>query len=116
MGAVHFSIDRRLLARLTELLPLKVFVETGTYEGDSLQAATDFFDELHTIELSDELFARAAERFEGSPQVQVHHGSSPDVLGELSGRLRRRSVLYWLDAHWCGEDSARGEVECPLLD
>ncbi len=115
MGAVHFSIDRRLLGRLTELLPLKVFVETGTYEGDSVQAATEFFDELHTIELSDELFTRAAERFEGSPQVQVHHGSSPDVLGELSVRLRRRSVLYWLDAHWCGEGSARGEVECPLL-
>lgn len=115
MGAVHFSIDRRLLARLTELLPLKVFVETGTYEGDSVQAATAFFDELHTIELSDELFAAAAERFKDLPQVHVHHGSSPDVLGELSGRLRRRSALYWLDAHWCGEGSARGEVECPLL-
>jgi glycosyltransferase involved in cell wall biosynthesis len=115
MGAVHFSIDRRLLARLTELLPLKVFVETGTYEGDSVEAATEFFDELHTIELSEELFGRAADRFEGSPQVHVHQGSSPDVLGELSGRLRRRSVLYWLDAHWCGEGSARGEVECPLL-
>jgi glycosyltransferase involved in cell wall biosynthesis len=115
MGAVHFSIDRRLLARLTELLPLKVFVETGTYEGDSVEAATAFFDELHTIELSEELFARAAERFEGSPRVHVHHGSSPDVLGGLSGRLRRRSVLYWLDAHWCGEGSVGGEVECPLL-
>ena len=115
MGAVHFSIDRRLLARLTELLPLEVFVETGTYEGDSVQAATEFFAELHTIELSDELFAGAAERFKDSPQVHVHHGSSPDVLGELSGRLGQRSVLYWLDAHWCGEDSAKGELECPLL-
>jgi hypothetical protein len=115
MGAVHFSIDRRLLARLTELLPLEVFVETGTYEGDSVQAATEFFDELHTIELSDELFAGAAERFKDTPQVQVHHGSSPDVLEELSGQLSRRSVLYWLDAHWCGEASAGGEVECPLL-
>ena len=36
MGAVHFSIDPRLLARLRDLLPLKVFVETGTYEGESV--------------------------------------------------------------------------------
>ena len=50
MGAVHFSIDDRLLARLTELLPLEVFVETGTFEGDTVDAALTYFDELHTIE------------------------------------------------------------------
>jgi hypothetical protein len=115
MGAVHFSIDRRLLARLGELLPLEVFVETGTYEGDSTEAAAEFFDEVHTVELSEELYARAVKRFEGSPAVHVHHGPSPQLLRELSAELGSRSVLYWLDAHWCGEGSASGEVECPLL-
>jgi hypothetical protein len=115
MGAVHFSIDGRLLARLRELLPLEVFVETGTYEGASVDAALAYFDELHTIELSDELFARAAARFEDSPAVHVHHGSSAEVLSRLSGRLRRRSVLYWLDAHFCCHRSAGSELQCPLL-
>jgi prefoldin subunit 5 len=115
MGAVHFSIDGRLLARLRELLPLEVFVETGTYEGASVDAALAYFDELHTIELSDELFARAAARFEDSPAVHVHNGSSAEVLSRLSGRLRRRSVLYWLDAHFCGHRSVGGELQCPLM-
>jgi hypothetical protein len=115
MGAVHFSIDGRLLARLSELLPLEVFVETGTYEGASINTALAYFDELHTIEASNELFARAAARFEDSPAVHVHHGSSAEVLSRLSGRLRRSSVLYWLDAHFCGHGSAGGELQCPLL-
>ena len=115
MGAVHFSIDGRLLARLTEVQPLKVFVETGTYEGHSVDTALAYFDELHTIELADELFDRAAARFEDSPAVHVHHGSSADVLSRLSAGLRRRAVLYWLDAHFCAHGSASGEMQCPLL-
>jgi hypothetical protein len=115
MGAVHFSIDGRLLARLNELLPLEVFVETGTYEGASVDAALAYFDDVHTIELSEELFARASARFENSSAVHVHHGSSPAVLSRLSTRLRQRSVLYWLDAHFCGHDSAGVEAQCPLL-
>lgn len=115
MGAVHFSIDDRLLARLVELLPLEVFVETGTYEGASVDAALAYFDELHTIEVSDELFARANARFEDRLAVHVHHGSSAEVLSELSGGLRQRSVLYWLDAHFCCRGSAGSERQCPLL-
>jgi hypothetical protein len=115
MGAVHFSIDPRLLARLRDLLPLKVFVETGTYEGESVDAALAYFDELHTIERSEELFVRAAARFKNSPTVHVHHGSSAEVLSTLSRGLRRQPVLFWLDAHFCGHGSAGSEVQCPLL-
>jgi hypothetical protein len=115
MGAVHFSIDGRLLARLGELLPLEVFVETGTYEGESVDAAVAHFEELHTIEVSDELFARAKARFEDQPAVHVHHGSSAEVLSKLSGRLGGRPVLYWLDAHFCCHGSAGSELQCPLL-
>jgi hypothetical protein len=116
MGAVHFSIDGRLLARLRELLPLKVFVETGTYEGESVDTALAYFDELHTIELSEDLFTRAAARFDDSPTVRVYHGSSAEVLSTLSSGLRRRSVLFWLDAHFCAHRSAGSEVQCPLLE
>jgi hypothetical protein len=115
MGAVHFSIDGRLLGRLSELLPLEVFVETGTFEGASVETALAYFDELHTVELSDELFARAAARFEDSPAVHLHHGPSSEVLFTLSRRLRGRSILYWLDAHFCGRGSAGDALQCPLL-
>lgn len=115
MGAVRFSVDPRLLRQLTKLLPLDLFVETGTYHGDSVRAALPFFKELHTIELSDQLFAGAEAAFKDSPAVRVHHGHSADVLEELGPRLKRKKVLYWLDAHWCEADAAEESDNCPLL-
>ena len=43
MGAIHFSLDAGLLAFLKEQLPLEVFVETGTFTGDTLRLAAKFF-------------------------------------------------------------------------
>jgi predicted nucleic acid-binding Zn-ribbon protein len=115
MGAVRFSIDPGLVRELTRELPLKVFVETGTYEGASVRAALPMFDQLHTVELAPPLYARAAEEFGDQAKVHVHHGRSEEVLRELVPKLRRRAVLYWLDAHWCDEKSAGGDAQCPLL-
>ena len=35
MGAVHFSIDPKLVSILQQQLPLTIFVETGTFKGES---------------------------------------------------------------------------------
>src|SRR5919204_2716903 len=116
MGAVSFSIDAGLVSRLHTVLPLQVFVETGTYEGASVRAVLPQFEELHTIELSAQLYARAADVFASEPKVHVHHGRSRDVLRELVPKLRRRPVLYWLDAHWCDDRGVGVEEQCPLLE
>ena len=115
MGAVRFSIDSGLVRELAGKLPFKVFVETGTYEGASTREMLPFFEQLHTIELSPALYAHASEAFADQPKVHVHHGSSDQVLAEIVPKLRRKSVLYWLDAHWCDEQSAGEDVQCPLL-
>src|SRR5262245_36425735 len=115
MGAVRFSIDSGLVRELRAGLPLEVFVETGTYEGASVRVVLPLFEELHTIELSPALSSRAAQEFEEAANVHVHHGRSEDVLGKIVPSLRRKSVLYWLDAHWCDEKSAGEDVQCALL-
>ena len=117
MGAIHFSIDPGLARRLAAELPIEVFVETGTFEGASVDAVSPFFDETHTIELSDELFTRAEEKFDEQSEVNVHHGRSVDVLKEIAPSLKSRPTLFWLDAHWSDEPGAAGQGEdCPLLD
>ena len=117
MGAVRFSIDTGLVRELQKALPLKVFVETGTYEGASVRAALPLFEELHTIELSATLYAHVVEGFEDVEQVHVYHGRSEDVLRQLAPKLKRKSVLYWLDAHWSNEEHSEGaDDQCPLLE
>lgn len=117
MGAIHFSIDPQLAALLAERLRLAVFIETGTFKGDSAASVRPLFKHLHTCELSAELHAAAARRFQADPAVRCHHGSSPDFLRELAAEHRGQPVMYWLDAHWCRADHAEGrEGQCPLLD
>ena len=117
MGAVDFSIDLELVKRLRQVLPLDVFVETGTFEGEAVARMLPLFNEIHTIELSDKYFAGAETRFRHEPAVQLHHGDSTRELRALCPQLKRRSVLYWLDAHWCVADGTAGKSsQCPLLD
>lgn len=117
MGAIHFSIDPDLAALLSRKLGLTVFVETGTFKGDSVALMRPLFKELHTCELSPELHDAACRRFRDDPAIQCHLGSSPDQLRGLASRYSGQAVLYWLDAHWCSADHTAGEEsQCPLLD
>jgi hypothetical protein len=116
MGAFYFSLDTRLAAVLAQSLGLEVFVETGTFEGDTLEAMGSIFPERHSIELSPTLCARARERFEGKVGVHLYQGESPECLAEVRKALGERPALYWLDAHWCaGQDTAGEKSQCPLL-
>jgi hypothetical protein len=117
MGAVDFSIDTSLVEQLVEALPLSTFVETGTFEGEAVARVRPLFEEIHSIELADKYYAEAAARFADDVVVELHHGDSSDVLRDLRPSLENKSVLYWLDAHWCVADGTAGErSQCPLLE
>jgi len=115
MGAIHFSLDANLVRALRARLPLESFVETGTFRGDTAHAMAPLFPSVHTIELADELYKRAVERLAPLQNVTVVHGSSPEALKGLSKTLRGKSILYWLDAHWCGGETSGAAYECPVL-
>jgi len=116
MGAVSFSLDIRMVEFLQEVLPLSIFVETGTFEGDSVASLLSRFSEIYTVDLSEPYYARAVERFHSSNWVVAYNDDSPRVLASLHSRLCEASVLYWLDAHWCGvETIGNGRSHCPLL-
>jgi len=115
MGAVNFSIDVSLVEILKGMLPLEIFVETGTFKGDAVQQVRGLFQELYTVESSTEYYDRACERFKADPAIHTFHGPSAKFLAEIMPRLASRSVLYWLDAHWCGEELAKDVPQCPLL-
>jgi len=117
MGAIHFSIDPLLAGLLASRLDLSVFIETGTFHGDSVAVVRQFFKEIHTCELSPELYAAAAQRFANDPAVGCHLASSSDWLPTIVPRYSGRPVMFWLDAHWCVAGHTKGEEsQCPLLD
>ena len=117
MGAVHFSIDASLVDLLQQELGIQSFVETGTFQGDTIAELLPRFDSIHSVELSPEYYRAAVERFSGCANVHLHHGDSPNALRKILSEEGTRPRLFWLDAHWCAADSTAGEKsQCPLLE
>jgi len=117
MGAVNFSIDDSLLSMMREVLHLYAFVETGTFEGESVRRALPFFEEIHSVELSEIYFKKAVQRFEKEKNVHLYHDDSVRFLKQVQQALKDKAVLYWLDAHWCcADETAGGTSQCPVLE
>lgn len=91
----------------------QIFVETGTYRGDTIFSMEAHFQQLHTIELSQRLYELASAR--RSAKIKFHCGDSTDVLPRLVPSLTHPTV-FWLDGHFCHGDSAQGNKDCPLLE
>jgi hypothetical protein len=91
--------QRKALRRIHELADDKsVFVETGTYLGLGAELAREYFDEVHTIELSAALWTRSLAKFEDTPGVHCWHGDSGILLPKVLKRIDGPLVVY-LDAH-----------------
>jgi|LakMenEpi03Aug12_release.lakeMendotaPanAssembly.Ray.scaffolds.fasta_scaffold775175_1 hypothetical protein len=90
-----------------------VFIETGSYHGDTIFAMEPHFDELHTVELSDDLYRKLVGRYHGA-KIRFHHGDSAEVFASLLPSLQTPAIFY-LDGHWSCGGTARGPVDVPLL-
>lgn len=91
------------------------FVETGTYFGEMVQAVRKDFEKIVSIELSEDLYHQAKERFKRSKHIEIIWGDSAVVLGDLVPRLYERT-LFWLDGHYSGGVTAKGDLSSPILD
>lgn len=92
---------------------MPVFVETGTFLGDTVQAMLGDFETLISIELSEKLYRKALKRFAGREKVSLFNGDSGEVLARILPDLTR-PALFWLDAHFSSGVTARGDFDTPL--
>ena len=88
-------------------------VESGTFMGDMIDAQLPNFDVIHSIELSDELYQQAVQKYAGNAKVILHNGDSGEKLKEIVPSLKQ-AALFWLDGHYSGGITAKGEKICPV--
>lgn len=93
----------------------EAFVETGTYLGDMVWAVKSIFKEIYSIELSDELYRNAVNRLKDYSHITIFHGDSGKVLIDLIPKIRKEAI-FWLDGHYSGGITAKGEKECPIYE
>jgi hypothetical protein len=115
MGVVNFGINKQLVQRLLEVYPINNFVETGTYLGGTSYWASTLFKEVHTIEISDELYQQAKSKYSHVKNLHFHLGDSKDILPGIVKQLDGPAV-FWLDGHWCGRNTGGKYNPCPIMD
>lgn len=90
-----------------------VFVETGTYRGETLSAIKDLVPEIHSIEIKQDLHDAAKTKFADDKNIHLHLGDSTTVLPQLLVKIDR-SCLFWLDGHFSGGITGKGALETPI--
>ncbi|HEX3500597.1 MAG TPA: hypothetical protein VHT04_14860 [Stellaceae bacterium] len=93
---------------------VRVFVETGTYRGETTLALREVVRRCVTIELDPALHAGAREIFTGMSDVELLHGDSGALIRDVMAGLDE-PALFWLDAHYSGSGTARGIEDSPIL-
>jgi hypothetical protein len=107
------AVKRRLLRHFASKHSLKLFIETGTFKGDTLAAMAQAGLRGISIELSEELFARAQQRFAGREGIDLRQGDSGEVLPPLVAGLTE-PALFWLDGHYSEGPTAHGTLASPI--
>ena len=100
-----------------------VFIETGTYMGDTVEHVKEYFGSIFSIELSEELAGEAKNRFKNENKINIIQGDSATKLPEILSAIHG-NCTFWLDGHYSSEfqlgDSyivtGKGDKETPIAE
>jgi hypothetical protein len=92
----------------------RVFVETGTYHGETVAAMKVLYASVISIEIDETLYQKACARFAGDANVRIVHGDCVQELPAILASLHEPAV-FWLDGHYSGAGTGKGELEDPIL-
>lgn len=115
MGIVRMGMPQALVKMLVDDFSAPIFVETGTYYGQTSEWASTLFEKVFTIENSRELYEQTADRYKGVGNINFLLGDSRTHLIDLA-RTISEPTIFWLDAHWSGSNTYGKNDQCPLIE
>jgi hypothetical protein len=94
--------------------PNSVWVETGTYTGDTTRFLSTHAPMVYSVEPEPTLHANAVQRFKDVANVRILKGTSEDVLPALLPLLSG-DVNFWLDGHYSAGVTFKGASDTPIV-
>lgn len=106
-------VKQREIREIQKEYGYKTLVETGTYLGYMVSAQKRNFQKIYSIELSRELYNRAMKKFRKYKHIKLIQGDSGEKLPEVMKEINEPAI-FWLDGHYSGGFTAKGESNCPI--
>ncbi|MFX1338887.1 MAG: FkbM family methyltransferase, partial [Promethearchaeota archaeon] len=91
-----------------------ILIETGTAEGEMINATKNIFKKIYSIELDELLYEYTKKRFSKDNHISLYQGDSTKVLPTILSIIKK-PCLFWLDAHYSGGITAKGNLETPII-
>lgn len=119
-----YAVKRKTIIDLSKQYHCtEVFIETGTYMGDTVEYLKNDFKQLFSIELNEDLAVKAAKRFNSEPKIKIVQGDSATQLASLLSTINS-PVSFWLDGHYSSEFqlgneyivTGKGEKDTPVME
>ena len=101
-----------------------IFIETGTYNGSTIFSMESLFASLYTIEISEKHYRNTKQRYTDmkrtlslpmNNKIKFLLGDSSIVIQYILPTITEKCIIF-LDGHWSGDDTGRGEIDCPLIE
>lgn len=86
----------------------RIFVEAGTYRGETTAFFVPHVDQVISVELHDGLFAAAQQRFSHETKVTLVHGDSLVEIPKVVANCPTPPLVF-LNGHFSGAGTAEGE-------
>jgi hypothetical protein len=92
----------------------KLFVETGTFLGETTLMMASVFERCWTVEIDQALYEQALRRFQGHHNITALHGDSASRIVDILRDIDAPAV-FWLDGHYSRANTGRGITDTAIV-
>ena len=93
-----------------------IWVETGTLVGDTAKYLSKIAKFVYTIEPSEKYYNLSVKNLKNYENIKIYNATSENKLNDILEIIKPNSdVCFWLDGHWSGGDTFKGETDTPIL-
>jgi hypothetical protein len=109
------SFTRDKLSKLKcDINEYPIFLETGTYYGKTIFEMEEYFKNLITIEIKEDLYLNLLKNYKGD-KIKFINGESTNIFEHIF-KFIQDDTIFFLDAHISATDSGYGNKVVPLLE
>ena len=92
-----------------------IWIETGTYIGKTAEFLSRISKFIFTIEPSEKYFEYSREHLSKVANLKIIKGTSEEHLERIISEIDDDSIVsFWLDGHWSGGDTFKGDQDTPI--